>query len=548
MSSNHNMLPGLPPLHGLGDDDDDALPGTPTTHAGGRGASMRPDTTQTPALPPPQTPYGGFAASRPSETAGTMSSARPYPPLPGTGAPDRTTRNAPDPGWMTGAYPVPGPNEEHPSPRTGQQRAVTEATGGWANITAMMESSTHATSMRMPALRADAASDADDALIDLAASGSDFVASCKAEYERIRSQLDELRALVKQSGMELEKLNQRKVLAASRVREMEERLELYSRQDIRAAYLAASEGEMRVVMITEHREQMQAKLQTFERYEQFLKRAIDELEIQAVAPAPVVDSGLEMGHFAGTMPIEGQWTWPVATGAVPAMPLAALPSPAGHPATTDAVTRAIRAQEQVRQRMAQRLHDGPAQSLANAVLAAEICEKLVQSDPRRALSELANLKGLVNGTLQETRKFIFELRPMTLDDLGLVASLRRYASDVAAKYHVQVPVTGPQTDRRLAPDVEVAVFRVAQEAITNAVEHSRATLIHTTVSLLPDGLVLVVEDNGTGFDVEQALAGAREQRTIGITNMQERAETLGGWLRIESTRGRGTRIELSIPL
>jgi two-component system sensor histidine kinase DegS len=208
----------------------------------------------------------------------------------------------------------------------------------------------------------------------------------------------------------------------------------------------------------------------------------------------------------------------------------------------------IQAQEEVRQRVAQRLHDGPAQSLANVVLTAEICEKLFQSDPKRAQSELGNLKGQVNSTLQDTRKFIFELRPMTLDDLGLVPTLRRYVADVGTRYQLQASLVAPQGEQRLPIEMEVPIFRVAQEAITNAVQHGHATQVRVTIALRPEGIVLTVEDNGSGFDVEQALAGAAARKTIGLANMQERAEMLGGWLRIESARGHGSRVELSAPM
>jgi two-component system sensor histidine kinase DegS len=208
----------------------------------------------------------------------------------------------------------------------------------------------------------------------------------------------------------------------------------------------------------------------------------------------------------------------------------------------------IQAQEDVRQRVAQHLHDGPAQSLANVVLTAEICEKLMQSDARRAQGELGNLKGLVNSTLQDTRKFIFELRPMTLDDLGLVPTLRRYVGDLGARYQAQIALVAPQGEQRLPKRMEVPVFRVAQEALTNAVQHGRATQVRVSVTLQPDGVVLTVEDNGVGFDVEQALSKAATHQTMGIASMQERADMLGGWLRIESARGHGSRVELSVPI
>lgn len=361
----------------------------------------------------------------------------------------------------------------------------------------------------------------------------DLLAASKIEYEHVGHELDEIRMLIKQSSSELEKLNQRKVLASAKTREMEERIETFSRQEIRASYLASSEAEMRAFMMAEQREQLQTKQKVFERYQNFLQRAIDVLS--------VLPAGSGTGAWPATAP-----TWGPAPGQAPGH----LPEPVKpqRDAVTATLARVIQAQEDVRQRVAQRLHDGPAQSLANVVLTAEICEKLIQSDPRRAQGELGNLKGLVNSTLQDTRKFIFELRPMTLDDLGLIPTLRRYVTDLGARFQVQIALVAPQGEQRLPKPVEVPVFRVAQEALANAVQHGRATQVRVSVSLLSDNVVLTVEDNGAGFDVEQALAKAAARQTMGIASMQERAEMLGGWLRIESARGHGSRVELSIPM
>lgn len=353
----------------------------------------------------------------------------------------------------------------------------------------------------------------------------DLLTACKLEYERVGRELDEIRGILKQSSSEVEKLNQRKVLTAAQTREMEERIETFSRQEIRSAYLAASEAEMRAFMMNEQRDQLQAKEATFARYQQFLRRTIDTLSGMADQRASAA-WGASASGLAGA---------PAAGGA-------------GHGGSLPALARAIQAEEDVRQRVAQYLHDGPAQSLANVVLTAEICEKLIQTDPGRVVGELGNLKGQINATLQDTRKFIFELRPMTLDDLGLVATLRRYLADVGAKYQIQTAVVAPQGEQRLPSSLEVPIFRVAQEAVTNAVQHGRATQVRVTVGVQPEGVVLVVEDNGAGFDVEQALARAAMRRTFGIASMQERAEMLGGWLRLESARGQGSRIELRAPL
>ncbi|PWT77114.1 MAG: hypothetical protein C5B60_03180, partial [Chloroflexi bacterium] len=212
------------------------------------------------------------------------------------------------------------------------------------------------------------------------------------------------------------------------------------------------------------------------------------------------------------------------------------------------LARVIAAQESVRRRVAQRLHDGPAQALANIMLAAEVCAKLLRSNPELVPSELEQLKQMVTVTLQETRKFIFELHPMTLADLGLAATLKRYGEEVSARYRVQVPVLVPQVEPFLPMGKRVAIFRVVQESVANAIEHSQASLIRIKIELFPGRLVMVVEDNGLGFDVEAVERAAHAREGLGITSMHERAEALGGWLRIESAPDRGTRVELSIPL
>lgn len=440
---------------------------------------------------------------------------------------------------------------------TTNQHAVAQDTNSWAAISSMMERPDNDRATRvMPAISLDG--DGDGAggqeitpIDDLLNDGS-LIDACRSEYDRVARDLDELRLLVKQSSKELEKLNHRKVLTAATVREIEEHMELHSRQEIRAAYLAASEAEMRVFMINEQREQMETKLSVYERYSAFLSSTINTLlQLPESGATPFDEASLAPWNLptGGPAPsITGAPAWyaDMAVSQSAHAPLDASGPTPGHDLAS--IIRVIDAQESVRQRIAQRLHDGPTQSLANVVLAAEICEKLVQSDPRRALSELSNLKGLVNATLQETRKFIFELRPMTLDDLGLAATLRRYTTDIAAKYHIETQVHAPYAEQPLPKEVEVPAFRVAQEAIINAVEHSRATIIQVTLAVSLEGLMLIIDDNGTGFDVEQALTRAMARQTTGIPNMQDRAELLGGWLRIESMRGRGSRVELAIPL
>lgn len=553
MPSHHSMLPGLPPLDGHGDGTDSQGAG-PAGRAPVEGASAQTTQMRLRAV------GHGSGPVRPDEMpqARDAGAGRPWPPLAPAVSdvpPERPTstrlpavRSAdPDAGGLSA---------------TALRPAVRRPAGGWDTMSSLLTPG-EASGGRGDDDAAGAGGDQPSSswLRESLAADGDRLDQCKAEYTKVRGELDELRLLMRQNSAELEKLNQRKVLAAARVREIEEHIELHSRQDIRTAYVTASEAEMRVLMISEQHERFETKLLVFERYEQFLSRLMETLSTlrtaERAAPPPAWSSSLSGPMMSGPMApagapqaaAMGQWPQAGAMGAYGGMggPPVPFAFAGGQGRDVAALGRVIEAQEHERKRVAQRLHDGPAQSLANIVLTAEICEKLFSTDPRRALVELGNLKGMVTANLQETRKYIFELRPMALDDLGLVATLRRYTADVGAQHRVQVQLSAPQGERPLRKEIEVPVFRVAQEAITNALQHSRATVVQVSVTLPGDGLLLVVEDNGVGFDVEEALARAVANQTRGIVSMQERAEILGGWLRIESTRGRGSRIELSVP-
>lgn len=484
---------------------------------------MSSDQNQYPALPP-------LDGQRPG------GSARPWPPSPST----------------FGASPAAGAHY----PENGAPDAPMDYSRSSSNIMPP----TGATWSGLPAVRQQQQQPADDdaAFWDPDAS---IYETCKVEHDRVAHELNESRVVEQQTAKELERLNHLKVLEGARVRELEEHLETHSRQDIRAVYLAAAEAEMRAFMMTEQRDHLREKLRLYGRYEQMLSHLLSALRaapnaagqktpswnISALMPAP----NLPGGTIAGLPAISASQApaWP-SQPSLPASPLpaASLPSlaPRGK-GELSALAREIQAQEQVRQRLAQRLHDGTTQSLATVFMTAELCEQLLPSNREHALDQLTKLKADIKTAILETRKLIFELRPMTLDDLGLVATLRRYATDLAGAREMRITVSVPGGEQRYPTSVETPIFRVAQEAVVNAIEHARATAIEISVLSGLDGLRLIVKDNGHGFDVEAALKRARAHETWGIASMLERAELLGGWLKIESAPGMGARVELTVP-
>jgi len=154
-------------------------------------------------------------------------------------------------------------------------------------------------------------------------------------------------------------------------------------------------------------------------------------------------------------------------------------------------------------RIARDMHDGPAQSLANLVLQAEILERLIARDPQMVVSELHDFKDGVRAVLDDTRRLIFDLRPMSLDETGLVTALRQYASKYEERHKVRVEVRVRGEERRLPVSLETALYRFVQEELTNVLKHAGAGRVTLIPERRPDHLLAIVEDDGSGFDLTE---------------------------------------------
>jgi two-component system sensor histidine kinase DegS len=215
--------------------------------------------------------------------------------------------------------------------------------------------------------------------------------------------------------------------------------------------------------------------------------------------------------------------------------------------TQQPVVRIIEAQERERHRLSRQIHDGPAQSLTNLVLQAEICERLFDVDAERARTELTSLKESVGSTFKKVRGFIMTLRPMMLDDLGLVPTLRRYVESFADNSGVLAHLTVTGKERRLASYKEVTTFRVIQELLNNAHEHSHASSVQVGLDMGEDDIRASVEDDGDGFELTEALTSP-EAEQLGLATMRERVEMLGGQMHFDSDLGQGTKVDFTLPV
>lgn len=202
----------------------------------------------------------------------------------------------------------------------------------------------------------------------------------------------------------------------------------------------------------------------------------------------------------------------------------------------------IEAQEEERKRIAREIHDGPAQAIANVLLKAELCEKLINKDVEKSKEELKNLKDIAQGSLKEVRKIIYDLRPSTLDDLGLIPAVSRYVTNFIKETGINVELSVFSDYKRLNPEIEITCYRVIQEALTNIYKHSKANNAIVKLEFGDCFISIIIKDDGVGFNSDTYENG------FGLLGMRERVQILNGKFEVNSSLNEGTQIYVSIPL
>jgi signal transduction histidine kinase len=197
-----------------------------------------------------------------------------------------------------------------------------------------------------------------------------------------------------------------------------------------------------------------------------------------------------------------------------------------------------------RNRLARDLHDSVVQKLFGVVLASQSAATLFDRDPGAARGQLDRLQELTQDAVSELRSLIFQLRPADVEADGLAAALDKHVG-VLRKVHRQAIELHASGEPRLRPGIDEEVFRIAQEALHNALKHAAASRLQLTLDERGETLSMSVSDDGVGFDPSEA---AHRSRRLGLTSMEERAQALGGELTIDSRPGSGTTIELRVPL
>jgi two-component system, NarL family, sensor histidine kinase UhpB len=210
--------------------------------------------------------------------------------------------------------------------------------------------------------------------------------------------------------------------------------------------------------------------------------------------------------------------------------------------------RAINAQEEERRAIAQSLHDDTGQALSMLIIHLDRIDERILPSQKELKGQVAEARALAANALAELRRILSGLRPAILDDLGLVPAIRWFARANLEQASIPVDISAPESLPELSPAVTTTLFRIVQEAVSNIVRHAGAGAV-TIVLEENSGLVqLRIRDNGRGFDPLHASRDAVELQQLGLLGIRERAEQLGGQVRVESAPGQGTSLHVSIPV
>ena len=322
------------------------------------------------------------------------------------------------------------------------------------------------------------------------------------ELDLNKRELQEISLKLEQSQNEMTKLAQRNAAITAHLQQIQGQFDSTPRAEIRTAYDSALDVQQRLFVMRGQLEKLQSDRVRLERYVGLLQQVNDSMEL--------VSSQKSTSKVLASM---GQ-----------------------------TVEMMIQGQEAERQRLARQMHDEPAQALSNFILQTEIAMRLFDIDQAKAKEELVSLKTSATSTFQKIRDFIFELRPMMLDDLGLTPTLNRYVEAFKEQSGLDVRLNITGLDQRLEPYLEVMIFRAIQELLGNAARHSQATQIKVQIESSEVEVRVAVEDNGKGFDANMGL-----EHGMGIKLIRERVEMLNGRFDVDSVIGQGTRITFQIP-
>ncbi|MEK4228414.1 sensor histidine kinase [Solibacillus sp. FSL H8-0538] len=341
----------------------------------------------------------------------------------------------------------------------------------------------------------------------------------RRSFEDMQNELEIVRqeiSMIIDEGDNFEKLTQ---LAKQRLVQVSKAFNKYTEEQVRAAYENANSLQLKLSLSREREKQLRDKRDDLERR---MKKLYDTIE--------------RADHIVNQVNVVINYLTTDLIHVSQALEQAKIKQEFG--------IRIIAAQEEERKRLSREIHDGPAQMMANVLMRSNLIDRTFRErGVEAAVQEISDLKGSVRNALSEVRRIIYDLRPMALDDLGIVPTLKKYLSTVM-EYNsgVDIQFQSYSNEKRISSDYEVSIFRLVQECVTNALKHGKPTEISVKIEWLRSDINIVVKDNGAGFDKNNT-----KEQSFGIIGMTERVELLNGTIDITTSVGKGTIVMFKIP-
>ncbi|MBD1223199.1 ATP-binding protein [Virgibacillus halodenitrificans] len=340
----------------------------------------------------------------------------------------------------------------------------------------------------------------------------------RTEHEHLVRELTETKFKVVQHIEDGDQLEQKVRFSRERLAEVSKYFDRYSENEIREVYEYTHEMQTKLAMMRQEEKSLREKRDDLERRLVALSQTIDRAEGLASKISVVLNYLHDDFQQVNEMIEEAK-------------------------EKQEFGLKIIEAQEEERRKISREIHDGPAQMLANILLRSELVDRTFrQNDINQGLIEIKSVRKMIRSSLYEVRRIIYDLRPMALDDLGLLPTLKKYIATIAEYNNIEIEFTSIGEETRLNQNYEIAFFRLVQEALQNAVKHAEASLIQVKLEIKKDNLTMVIKDNGKGFD-----PSLKKDKSFGLIGMRERVEMLHGTLTINSQPGKGTMILIKVP-
>lgn len=343
---------------------------------------------------------------------------------------------------------------------------------------------------------------------------------CRNDYESLSEELKEVKKQVLECIEKGDQLEIQSRFARKRLSEVSMHFKDYTEEEVKIVYERAHELQMELTINRQMEKQLRSRRDDLER------RLHGLLETISRADHLVGQISIVLNFFQSDLKQMGE-----------VLEDAKMKQEFG--------LKIIQAQEEERKRLSREIHDGPAQMMANVMMRSDLVERIFNEyGAEAAIKEVKSLKMMARNALSEVRRIIYDLRPMALDDLGLIPTLRKYLQTLT-EYHPSINIEFKSfgEEKRLPAEYEVAIFRLVQESVQNALKHANADNITVKLEMMKNRIAIMIKDDGKGFDIKE-----KKEGSFGLLGMRERIEMLNGELSIDSKIGKGTMILIDLPI